>query len=277
MRLPSIEHHRRRFLAAGAVATGALGLLATPAGAGPATDASLVVSVAADRPTAATVLVECESRAPAPVAGVDLAGVATADRRTVLVPAASEVQFPIDRLDDGAACAVTDGGSSSRLVGAAGGVPLVDGSGHLRGVAVTVHRGTAVTAALTFSVPAAIASSGLPAAAPSTTTAGSGSAASASPQLPASDGAASAAAPLALAAARPATTVSSAALPDTSGSGTVLVLASLGILVCGVLAYTMVLFARRGDQHQLEQGSVRAGGASVPGGTPPGTGRSRAG
>jgi hypothetical protein len=38
---------------------------------------------------------------------------------------------------------------------------------------------------------------------------------------------------------------SSAALPDTSGSGAVLVLASLGVLLCGGVAYALVLRDRR--------------------------------
>ena len=75
--------------------------------------------------------------------------------------------------------------------------------------------------------------------------AGSGSAALTPPALPGSDGAASAAAPVALAAARSTTTASSAALPDPSGTGTALVISCVGLMLCGAVAYALVLSSRR--------------------------------
>src|SRR6478736_1593040 len=106
----------------------------------------------------------------------------------------------------GAACSVTATGPTAADLGAVdGGTPLVGADGQLRGVAVTVDRGTTATAYLTFHIPFAIASSA-PNGANTTTATGSGSAASTPPPLPGGDGAASAAAPVALAAARSTTT-----------------------------------------------------------------------
>jgi hypothetical protein len=125
----------------------------------------------------------------------------------------------------------------------------VDGNGQLGGVAVTVDRGTTATAGLTFTIPVGVASGVPRTESTATTTAGSGSAVPPT-ALPGGTGTASAAAPVALAASRSTTTASSAALPDTSGSGTTLVLASIGILICGVTAYILVLK----DRHRRRPG-----------------------
>ena len=165
------------------------------------------------------------------------------------VPAGGTSTLTIADLTAGSACSVTATGPTAADLGAVdGGTPLVDADGQLRGVAVTVDRGTTATAHLTYTIPFAIASSASHTGATSTTAAGSGSAASTPPPLPGGDGAASAAAPVALAAARSTTTASSAALPDTSGSGTTLVLASIGILLCGSAAYVLVLREQRGTR-----------------------------
>jgi hypothetical protein len=162
------------------------------------------------------------------------------------VPAGGTTTLTIADLTAGTACSVSASGPTAADLGAVdGGTPLVGSDGQLRGVAVTVDRGTTATAHLTFTVPFAIASSPSHSGATTTTAAGSGSAASTPPALPGGDRAASAAAPVALAAARSTTTASSAALPDTSGSGTTLVLASIGVLLCGAAAYGLVIRDRR--------------------------------
>ncbi|MEO6469232.1 MAG: hypothetical protein ABIP21_09030, partial [Acidimicrobiia bacterium] len=141
----------------------------------------------------------------------------------------------------------TSGSGAAHLDAVDGGTPLVGSDGQIRGVAVTVDRGTPVTAHLTLVIPAATNAA---VASPLATTAtmnaaGSGSAASTPPALPGSDGAASAAAPVALAAARSTTTASSAALPDPSGTGTALAIACVGLLLCAAGAYALVVSSRR--------------------------------
>jgi len=234
---------------AGVVLASGLAVLATslaPSVAGATATSPLTIVV--DGNGAAfdgTVEVTCESPTTAPAAGVDVGSAARATRLPFSVPAAGATMLEIADLTDGTACSVTAAGPTAADLGAVdGGTPLVGAGGQLRGVAVTVDRGTAATAHLTYQVPFAIASSE-PHGAHSTTAAGSGSAASTPPALPGSDGAASAAAPVALAAARSTTTASSAALPDTSGSGTTLVLASIGVLLCGGAAYALVLRDRK--------------------------------
>ena len=235
---------------AGVVLTSGLAVLATslaPSVAGAAATSPLTIVV--DGHGAAfdgSVEVTCESPTTAPAAdGVDVGSAARATRLAFSVPSAGTTLLEIADLTDGTACSVTAAGPTAADLGAVdGGTPLVGTGGQLRGVAVTVDRGTAATAHLTYQVPFAIASSE-PHGAHSTTAAGSGSAASTPPALPGSDGAASAAAPVALAAARSTTTASSAALPDTSGSGTTLVLASIGVLLCGGAAYALVLRDRK--------------------------------
>jgi len=246
MRSPSRSAHRLGRLAAALAVTGVVGVAglgsALPAGADDA--ATLTVVVAGHGPAFSGVVdVSCESPATPPADGVDIGTAARATRQDVSVPADGTTTFSIADLTAGTACAVTASGPTAADLGAVdGGTPLVGADGQLRGVAVTVDRGTAATAYLTFTIPFAIAS---PAprgeASTATTAAGSGSAAPTPPPLPGGDGAASAAAPVALAAARSTPTTSSAALPDTSGSGAVLVLASLGVLLCGAVAYVLVL------------------------------------
>jgi hypothetical protein len=247
MRLPSTT--RRTGLTAIAFAAG-LGLLvaAPPAGA---ESGALTVSVSVDGAAFSTTIeLTCESPAAPAANGVDIGGAAVASRHDLSVPANGTTSVALDGVADGSACAVTAAGpQAASLTSADGGTALVGADGHLRGVAVTVDRGTPVTAHLTFTIPIVLESTASRTEAPSTTTTtGSGSAAPTPPLLPASDEAASAAAPVALAAARSTTTSSSAALPDTSGSGTVLVLASLGILGCGALAYAMVVVSRHTDR-----------------------------
>jgi hypothetical protein len=231
-----------------------LAFLATalaPSVAGAATTSPLTIVVDGNAAFDGSVEVTCESPWTAPADGVDVGSAARATRLPFSVPSAGTTMLEIADLTDGTACSVTAAGPTAADLGAVdGGTPLVGTDGQLRGVAVTVDRGTAATAHLTYTVPFAIASSG-PQGTKSTTAAGSGSAASTPPALPGGDGAASAAAPVALAAARSTTTASSAALPDTSGSGTILVLASIGVLLCGLAAYGLLLHdgkePRRGD------------------------------
>lgn len=248
MRLPSPRAHR---LAASVVVAGlgALVFSAVPSAASASADvAPLTVVVAGNGSAFSTDLViSCETPAAPSLSGVDIAGAATAERHTLSVPGQGGVQLQITDLADGSACSITASGSGAAHLDAVdGGTPLVGSDGQVRGVAVTVDRGNPVTAHLTFQVPAAI----LATVAPSATTgvqnaAGSGSAAFTPPALPGSDGAASAAAPVALAAARSTTTASSAALPDPSGTGTALVIASVGLLLCAAVAYALVLSNRR--------------------------------
>ena len=234
-----------------------LGLLAAslssgaPAGAvqSGATSSLLTVTVSGHGPAfLATIHVSCESPpARQPRGNVEIGSAATASRFPIPVPADGNVSFPINDLADGSACAITAAGrTASGLTAADGGTQLVGSDGQLRGVAVTVDRGTPVTAHLTFTIPA-VTNAAVPQTEATTATdaAGSGSAALAPPALPGSDGAASAAAPVALAAARSTTTASSAALPDPSGTGTALVIASVGVLLCGAVAYALVLTSRR--------------------------------
>jgi|GEM_PF-4784891 hypothetical protein len=192
-------------------------------------------------------VISCESPAAPSRDGVDIAGAATAERHTLAVPGQGSAQLHITDLADGSACSITASGSGAAHLDAVdGGTPLVGSDGQVRGVAVTVDRGTPVTAHLTFQIPAGIPATVAPTGATDVTNAaGSGSAAPAPPALPGSDGAASAAAPVALAAARSTTTASSAALPDPSGTGTALVIASVGLLLCGAVAYALVLASRR--------------------------------
>ena len=194
---------------------------------------------------AGAVEITCESPAVAAAHGVDIGSAVRSTRETFSVPTGGTSTLTIADLIAGSACSVTATGPTAADLGAVdGGTPLVGADGQLRGVAVTVDRGTTATAYLTFHIPFAIASSA-PKGANTTTATGSGSAASTPPPLPGGDGAASAAAPVALAAARSTTTASSAALPDTSGSGTTLVLASIGVLLCGAAAYALVLRDRK--------------------------------
>ncbi|MEP6625590.1 MAG: hypothetical protein ABJC79_14180 [Acidimicrobiia bacterium] len=250
MRLPSPRAHR--LFATTCVAGGLLTGLATmmPAGvAGAAnTDAGTSVNIVVDANVATTVgiTVTCETPRVPTADDIDIAGAAMAERRTLSVPGQGGIRFQIADLTDGSACNVTASGpEAAHLDAVDGGVPLVGSDGQVRGVAVTVDRGTLVTAHLTFQIPVVI-----PATVPRTEATdvrhatGSGSAAS-PPLLPGSDGEASAAAPVALAAARSTTTESSAALPDPSGTGTVFAMACIGILLCGAVAYAMVLSSRR--------------------------------
>ncbi len=217
----------------------------TPAAA--ATDGTLTILVAGHGAAfTADLHVACES-APPPAAadGTELGSALTEARTEIPVPADGRAARTIADLSPGTACSVTAHGPTRALLGAvAGGTPLVDGDGQLSGVAVTVDRGTTATAGLTFTIPVEVASGVPRTESTTTTTAGSGSAVPPT-ALPRGDGAASAAAPVALAAARSTTKASSAALPDTSGSGTVLVLASLGVAACGATAYVQVLRDRR--------------------------------
>jgi len=252
LRLPSQLTERPRFVKlAAALLVAALGAILPSAVSGAAT-APLTVIVDANAAFDAELVLSCEAPAAPATQGVDIGGAATAQRHVLAVPGPGGVQIEISDLADGTACNITASGpEAAHLDAVDGGTTLVGSDGQVRGVAVTVDRGTPVTAHLTFMIPAVI-----PTTVPRTeaidveNAAGSGSAALAPPLLPGSDGAASAAAPVALAAARSTTMTSSAALPDPSGSGTALVLASIGVLLCGAAAYAMVLFSRRSPRVQ---------------------------
>ncbi len=251
MRLPSPRAHR--LVATACVAGGLLAGFATttlPGVAGAASTGAerIPFTILVDANVAATVgvTVTCESPRVPSATDTDIAGAATAERHTLSVPGQGGIRIEIADLTDGSACNVTASGpEAAHLDAVDGGVPLVGSDGQVRGVAVTADRGTPVTAHLTFQIPVVI-----PATVPHTEAidvrhaAGSGSAAS-PPLLPGSDGEASAAAPVALAAARSTTTKSSAALPDPSGTGTAFALACVGILLCGAVAYAMVVSSRR--------------------------------
>jgi hypothetical protein len=243
MRLPA-RTDRARIAGCGVVAGLALLTAVVPFTTAAAAEPGSTLAVVVDGGGAAfrgRVEVTCESPAVPAARGVDIGSAATATRLPFSVPADGTTTLTIADLTAGSACAVTASGpTAAHLAAVDGGTRLVGTDGQLRGVAVTVDRGTAATAHLTYTVPFAIASSE-PTGSTSTTATGSGSAASTPPALPGSDGAASAAAPVALAAARSTTMKSSAALPDTSGSGTILVLASIGVLLCGAAAYVLVL------------------------------------
>ena len=225
--------------------------------AGPATPAAAAAAAAADDGTltilvaarggafAADLRITCESaRPPATAGGTELDSALTTARTEFSVPADGLVARTIADLTPGTACSVTAHGPTRAALGAVdGGTPLVDGKGQLSGVAVTVDRGTTATAGLTFTIPVEVASGVPRTESTTTTTAGPGSAVPPT-ALPRGTGAATAA-PVALAAARSTTTASSAALPDPSGSGTTLVLASIGVLLCGATAYVLVLKDRR--------------------------------
>jgi hypothetical protein len=247
MRLPSRPTRSIGFVAAVAIASGlAVVGVASDAGAEPGTALTVVLD-GNGRAFTGTVEITCESPAAPAADGVDIGSALTTTRSDFSVPTDGTTTLTIADLSAGTACAVSAAGPTAADLGAVdGGTPLVGSDGQLRGVAVTVDRGTTAAAHLTYTIPFAIASSESSNAKASTTTAaGSGSAASTPPPLPGSDGAASAAASVALAAARSTTTASSAALPDTSGSGTTLVLASIGVLLCGAAAYILVVRDRR--------------------------------
>jgi hypothetical protein len=250
MRLPSrTDRHPRRV--AGVVVASGIALLTVLAAAptAGATDTPPALAVVLDGRGAAfsgAVDVMCESPAVPEADGVDIGTAAHGAHLPFSVPADGTTTLTIADLSAGTACSVTASGPTAAHLGAVdGGTPLVGADGQLRGVAVTVDRGTTATADLTYDIPFAIASSPSHSGATTTTAAGSGSAASTPPALPGGDRAASAAAPVALAAARSTTTASSAALPDTSGSGTTLVLASIGVLLCGGASYVLVLRNRK--------------------------------
>jgi hypothetical protein len=209
--------------------------------------APLTIVANANVATTIGIVLTCETPAAPATGNTDIGGAATAERYTLAVPGQGGTQLQITDLTDGTACNITASGpEAAHLDAVDGGTPLVGSDGQVRGVAVTVDRGTPVTAHLTFAIPVAI-----PAAVPRTEATdvrqaiGSGGAASTPPLLPGSDGAASAAAPVALAAARSTTKPSSAALPDPSGTGTAFALASGGILLCGAVAYALVLSSRK--------------------------------
>ena len=252
MPLPSQLIHRPRFAKlSAALLVAALGAISPSAVSGAST-APLTVVVDANAALTAYLVISCEAPAAPAHHGVDIGGAATAERHKLAVPGQGGVQVSFSDLADGSACSViASGPEAAHLYAVDGGIALVGSDGQVRGVAVTVDRGTPVTAHLTFVIPAVI-----PTMVPRTeatdvtNAAGSGSAALTPPLLPGSDGAASAAAPVALAAARSTTMTSSAALPDPSGTGTALVLASLGVLLCGAAAYAMVLLSRRSPRAQ---------------------------
>ena len=76
------------------------------------------------------------------------------------MPAGGTTTLTIADLTAGTACSVTASGPTAADLGAVdGGTPLVGADGQLRGVAVTVDRGTTATAHLTYTIPFAIASS----------------------------------------------------------------------------------------------------------------------
>ena len=235
---------RRLGLAVAALGIAALGLpaTATPAAADAAAPSLVVVVDGGGATFTTTIEITCESPAPPAADGVELGSAMTTARQDVAVDPSGPAVRTIADLTLGTACSVTTTGPTAAHLGAVdGGTQLVGTDGRLRGVAVTVDRGTTAIADLTFTFPAAVASSVSRTESTSTTTAGSGSAATTPSPLPGGEGAASAATPVALAAARSTTTASSAALPETSGSGTTVVLASLGVLLCGAAAYTLVI------------------------------------
>lgn len=235
-------------MAAGLGALTLSGVAGATVASAPAPGGPLTILVSGNGATFSTnVDVACESPSAQDTGDVQIASAATAERRSVAV-AGTTARFEISDLTDGSACSVTTSGSGAAHLDAVdGGTPLVGSDGQIRGVAVTVDRGTPVTAHLTLVIPAAINAA---VASPRATTAtmsaaGSGSAASTPPALPGSDGAASAAAPVALAAARSTTTASSAALPDPSGTGTALAISCVGLLLCALVAYALVVSSRR--------------------------------
>lgn len=251
---PTSQTAKRRLRSTAAVLGGfattllLLGAPATPAAA--ASGETLTILVAGHGAAfAAELRITCESAtSSATTGGTELGSALTTARTGFTVPADGVVARTIADLTPGTACSVTAHGPTRTALGAVdGGTPLVDGNGQLSGVAVTVDRGTTATAGLTFTIPVEVASGVPRTESTTTTTAGSGSAVPPT-ALPRGAGAASAAAPVALAAARSTTTASSAALPDTSGSGTTLVLASIGVLICGATAYVLVLKDRHREQ-----------------------------
>ena len=254
MRLPSQRAHR--LAATTCVATGLLAgltslMLPGIAAARPVSGtAALTVAIDANSAAKVDLVLSCETPGVPATGRTEIRGAATAERHTLAVPGPGGILLQITDLTDGTACNITASGpGGAHLDAVDGGIPLVGSDGQFRGVAVTVDRGTPVTAHLTFAIPVVI-----PATVPRTEdtdvrhATGSGSAASTPPLLPGSDGAASAAAPVALAAARSTTTTSSAALPDPSGTGTAFALASVGILLCGAVAYALVLSSRKTPQ-----------------------------
>jgi hypothetical protein len=223
---------------------------APPAGAADR-DSLTIIVVGHGAAFTAQLEISCESPTRPPTAdGTELGSALTTARTDVAVPADGFSVRTIADLTSDTACSVTAHGTSRTQLGAVdGGTPLVDGDGQLSGVAVTVDRGTTATASLTFTIPVDVASRAPRTESVPTTTTGSGSAVTPA-ALPGGTDAASAAAPVALAAARSTTMASSAALPDTSGSGTTLVLASIGVLLCGAIAYVLVLK----DRHHRHPG-----------------------
>ena len=248
MRSPS---HQAHLVAATVLAAGLCALslpgIAHASGVGAGRPSVTVVVSGNGTPFRTNVVISCESPAAPAADGVDIGGAATAERHKLSVPGQAGVQLRISDLTDGSACSITASGSGAAHLDAVdGGTPLVGSDGQVRGVAVTVDRGTPVTAHLTFVIPAVIPATAAPlVSAGVKKAAGSGSAALTPPALPGSDGAASAAAPVALAAARSTTTASSAALPDPSGTGTALVISCVGLMLCGAVAYGLVLSSRR--------------------------------
>src|SRR4051794_35449248 len=170
---------------AGVVLASGLAVLATslpPSVAGATTTSPLTIVVDGNGTSFdGTVEAVCESPTTPAADGVDVGSAARATRLPFSVPAAGATMLEIADLTDGTACSVTAAGPTAADLGAVdGGTPLVGTDGQLRGVAVTVDRGTTATAHLTYKVPFAIASSG-PHGANTTTATGSGSAASTPP------------------------------------------------------------------------------------------------
>ena len=188
MRRASRTDRTTRRVAGVVVASGLalLGSFVAAGGAGPptpATDAcrSPVVLDGTGAAFGGAVDVTCESPVVAESDGVDIGSAARAAHEPFSVPAGGTCTLTIADLSSGSACSVTASGPTAADLGAVdGGTPLVGADGQLRGVAVTVDRGTAATAYLTFNIPFAIASSA-PHGASTTTAAGSGSAASTPP------------------------------------------------------------------------------------------------
>ena len=146
MRLPSHRVHR---LAATVVAAG-LGALTLSGVAGATTPSAtassgpLVILVSGNGAAFSTqVEIACESPSARDTGDVQIGGAATAARQVVDVPAGATPSLKISDLTDGSACSVTTSGSGAAHLDAVdGGTPLVGSDGQIRGVAVTVDRGT---------------------------------------------------------------------------------------------------------------------------------------
>jgi hypothetical protein len=231
----------------GAVVALGAALGAAPAfAAGPSspdTAASLRVTAAvsggAQRSTSVDVAASCESTAPAAAGGVDLGSVATAERRQITAAPNAASATVIGGLAAGTTCTITETNiTGGRLGAVSGGQPILDQHGNLSGVRVVLVAGNNDVALTTaFPVVATVdrVTTSRTGSVVTPSTAALGSAAVPSDGTPYAGGHWKPT-PRSEATTTSMTAASTAALPKARTTDTLLMLACIGVFICGVVS-----------------------------------------